>query len=219
MFIFNEVDTEKNVIPTKAKVSTESPQSFPTFRSSLIRENGGSFLIVDPQVDFELFDVNEEDKPTTESSIALEPKIAENEYIQTTDLPFDSLLSRDIFIPGQIEPKDSSKISSFKDGVATLDYDIGSYDSYPDYAFNEMDFDDTSFHNEINQFEYQDELDMPTLDTTLLTIEQNPPENIHPQDSPQPSPFQPIPADLKKESTLNGNLISNNFCFLRMNYL
>ena len=208
LFIFNESDSKDNMSTTNPTPSTEPTQSISNFESSLTVGNGGPFLIVDPYLDFESFDENANIKLSAESDKRNQPITESHKIVITTEPSFDYLLSRDVFIPQQVEPANPIIFSSNKDEIATMEYDISSYDSYPDYAFNEMDFDDMNIQNKINEFEYQDELDMPTLDTTLLSIEQNPPEKFRLQDSPKPSPIEHIPDNSKKESAVNGRLLS-----------
>ena len=214
LFIFNEANSKENMSTINLAPSTESTQTISNFESTLTVGNGGPFLIVDPNLDFESFNEDANIKLSTESNERNQPILESHEIVKTTEPSFDYLLSRDVFIPQQVEPTNPILLSSNKKEIATMEYDISSYDSYPDYAFNEMDFDDMNIQNKINEFEYQDELDMPTLDTTLLSIEQNPPEKFRPQDSPKPSPIKHIPDNTKKESVMNGRLLSTFFMII-----
>ena len=204
LFIFNEADTKENMSTTNPASSTKTTLNISNFESSLTVGNGGPFLIVDPNLIFESFDEDANIELSTESNVQPKPIPESHEIVKTTEPSFDYLLSRDVFIPQQVEPANPILFSSNENKIATMEYDISSYDSYPDYAFNEMDFDDMNVQNKINEFEYQDELDMPTLTTTLFSIEQNPPEKFRPQDSPKPSPIKHIPDNTKKDSVMNG---------------
>ena len=257
VFIFDEANPEKEMPSEKPKLPLNSSQSNSNVRNPLIGANGGPFLVVDPQVDFDFFNTNSDVQSSTEPPKAIElrpevshtpkttekpvvfllsrdvfipeqvdsadsvkttkPKPIELDIVQSSEQPFDLLSSKNVFIPKQLDTKVSKENPPQENNAATIEYDLGSYDLYSDYAFNEMDFDDMNFDNEIDHFEYQDELDMPTLDSTLLSVEESAPQKLFPQnipksrlakpDSPQPA-F--LPGEFQEISTINGRMKSHN---------
>ena len=253
VFIFDEAEPEKEMLPDKTKLPLSSSQGNSNVINPLIGANGGSFLVVDPQADFNFFNIDSDVQSSTEPSKAIEPtpeisdtprttekpvvfllsrdvfipeqvdstdfvkttkqKPLKLDIVQTSEQPFDLLSSKNVFIPKQLDTKVPSKNPPQNNNAVTIEYDLGSYDLYSDYAFNEMDFDDMNFDNEIDHFEYQDELDMPTLDSTLLSVEESAPQELFPQNMPkssQASPDSPQPAFLPGEfqelSTINGRM-------------
>lgn len=217
IFIFNEVETDRNIPSIKTKIAQTSLKDNANFESHLTRGNGGSIFVVDPQTGFELFNTENKFQSLSDSSKPNKQKPIEPEVVQTTERSFDYLMSRDVFIPEQIgtrgefipqqvETKVFTPSSPTKNEDVTMEYDFNSYDAYPDYAFNEMDFGDMSFHNELDPFEYQDELDMPTLDTSLHSIEESAPKKFRPPYTPKSILSKPTPEVFKEESAMHGRL-------------
>ena len=217
IFIFNEAETEKNIPSNKAKGSQAPVKANASLESPLKGGNGGSFFVIDPQNDFEFFNTESEIQSSSDLTTPDKEKPIEPKVVQTTENSFDNVLSRDVFIPEQIgtrgvfipeqvETKVFTPSSSSQNEAVTLEYDFNSYDAYPDYAFNEMDFGDMNFHNELDKFEYQDELDMPTLDSSLHSVEESVPAKFRPQNNPQAILSNLAPEVLKEESTMHGRL-------------
>ena len=253
VFIFDEAEPEKEIPPENPKLNINSSQVNSNIENSLIGANGGPFLVVDPQVDFDFFNTDSDIQSSTEPSKAIEstpevsdtpkttekpvvfllsrdvfipkqvdstdsvkptkPKPLKLDIVQSSEQPFDLLSSKNVFIPKQLDTKVSTQSPPQKNNAVTIEYDLGSYDLYSDYAFNEMDFDDMNFDNEIDHFEYQDELDMPTLDSTLLSVEESAPQKLLPQNMPKsrlgkPNSPQPdfLPGEFEELSTINGRM-------------
>ena len=193
-FIFNEVVQE---IPSTTTVSP------PILLNDKTVNTKGSFLIMDPQIGFEVFNTNIVKDSTQKKNESRELEAMKNEkhVLQTTERSFDYLMSRDVFIPQQATKDAPSHPSSLKNDVVTMEYDMNYYDNnYVDYAFNEEDIEQVPL--------YQDELDLPALDSSnnLYKIEIDIPRNSAPKskmkDNVEPSKSE----DFKEASTVHGRV-------------
>ena len=201
-YFLNEVPTENAEF-----FATETPsRSAPVntfFVNSFTGTNGGSFLIMDPQVAFKLFNTNtakDVSEEKNESTKLAAPK-EQVDVIQTTESSFDYLFSRDVFIPQQFANNAPSSLDSVNNEAITMEYDMNTANNEVDYEYNEDYIEQVPLYQD-------DSSNLTTLDSSnnLYRIEIDIPGNSVSQNKILDKLSQLLPTNLKEEPQMDGRI-------------
>ena len=194
--VMGQLINESEYYTTQSSIQSSTTDG--SFSSPYVDNTRGPFLIVDPQIDLNFFNTNTVQdiiEETTESDDS--DTTTEQPYlVQTTDMPLDYVITRDVFIPQQSKNSPPSIFASFKDDAITMDYDMARANEV-DYAY------DQNYAEQVPL--YQDESGLQALDSSnnLYRIEIEIPGNIQ-RDKLNSNFTKLLLADMKEDGTING---------------
>ena len=194
--VMGQLINESEYYTTQSSIQSSTTDG--SFSSPYVDNTGGPFLIVDPQIDLNFFNTNtvqdiiEEATESDDSETTTEQPY----LVQTTDMPLDYVITRDVFIPQQSKNSPPSIFASFKDDAITMDYDMARANEV-DYAY------DQNYAEQVPL--YQDESGLQALDSSnnLYRIEIEIPGNIQ-RDKLNSNFTKLLLADMKEDGTING---------------
>ena len=191
--VMGQLINESEYYTTQSSIQSSTTDG--SFSSPYVGNTGGPFLIVDPQIDLNFFNTNTV-QDITEEATALYDSETTTEQPQTTDMPLDYVITRDVFIPQQSQNSPPSIFASFKDDAITMDYDMDRANEV-DYAY------DQNYAEQVPL--YQDESGLQALDSSnnLYRIEIEIPGNIQ-RDKLNSNFTKLLLADMKEDGTING---------------
>ena len=194
--VMGQLINESEYYTTQSSIQSSTTDS--SFSSPYVDNTGGPFLIVDPQIDLNFFNTNTVQdiiEEATESDDS-ETTTEQPNVVQTTDMPLDYVITRDVFIPQQSQNSPPSILASFKDDAITMDYDMARTNEV-DYAYDENYAEPVPL--------YQDESGLQALDSSnnLYRIEIEIPGNIQ-RDKLNSNFTKLLLADMKEDGTING---------------
>ena len=193
--ISSKVQTEHAEVLATDTPSTSAPiKTF--FVNSFTGTSGGSFLIMDPQIAFKLFNTNDATDVSKEHNNAPKEDVVKEvvDTVTTTESSFDYSMWRDVFIPKQFANNSISSLNDVSTDAITMEYDMNGINNEVDYEYNE---------DYIEQLPlYQDDAsNLPILDSSnnLYRIEIDIPGPSIQQNKIVANLSQLLPSKLKEE--------------------
>ena len=194
--VMGQLINESEYYTTQSSIQSSTTDG--SFSSPYVGNTGGPFLIIDPQIDLNFFNTNTVQDITEEATALYDSETTTEQphLIQTTDMPLDYVITRDVFIPQQSQNSPPSIFASFKDDAITMDYDMDRANEV-DYAY------DQNYAEQVPL--YQDESGLQALDSSnnLYRIEIEIPGNIQ-RDKLNSNFTKLLLADMKEDGTING---------------